>query len=132
MYNAADRKNVRAAEKAAKREAQERHNLLVATMSSTSGRKWIHDLLFSCHVFRASFSNDPLEMAFREGERNVGLRILDDLMQACPDDYVLMMREENGRRTISEQRGSEDGNGRDQGREPDDSDATESYPDTAA
>jgi hypothetical protein len=38
-------------------------------------------------------------MACAEGERNIGLRLLSDLMQACPDRYIEMLKEANGERS---------------------------------
>lgn len=32
-------------------------------------------------------------MAFREGERNAGLRLFADINRAAPDQYVIMQRE---------------------------------------
>jgi hypothetical protein len=65
---------------------------------------------------------ETIAMAFKEGERNIGLQILRDLMRACPDMYVLMMREANERDTLSERRSDTNGNGGDQGPDPDSGD----------
>ena len=37
-------------------------------------------------------------MAFREGERNVGIRLLADITEASPDAYLLMLKEANDER----------------------------------
>jgi hypothetical protein len=55
------------------------------------------DLLERTHCFGSSFGTNALAMAFAEGERNVGLQLLNDIMSVAPDQYVLMMREKNGR-----------------------------------
>jgi hypothetical protein len=55
------------------------------------------DLLEFCHIFSTTFTPSPTSAAFNEGQRNVGLRLLNDIMSACPDHYVLMMRERNER-----------------------------------
>lgn len=54
------------------------------------GRVVLGDLLMSCHVFEPSFAPDALSTAFREGERNIGLRIaryLDMQPQAFAQAY---------------------------------------------
>jgi hypothetical protein len=98
-YNAAERSHVKAAAKAAKRLDADRGTILRTIMDSSSGRAWILDRLERCHVFASSYSDNHLAMAFAEGERNIGLQDLSDLMQFTPDAYVLMMREANERRT---------------------------------
>ena len=61
-------------------------------------------------------------MAFNEGERNAGIKLLNDIIQYCPEQFIEAMREANGRRTIDnasrdtgQRRDGEDGDGRDQG-----------------
>jgi hypothetical protein len=71
-------------------------------MSTIPGRAWVWGLLEACHVFATSHTANALNTAFAEGERNIGLRILNDVMAACPDQYVVMTREANGRRTASD------------------------------
>ena len=122
MFNAADRKDVRAAEKQAVRADRERQVTIRSVMDTKSGRLWFFDLLTSCHIFDSSFAMEAIAMAFKEGERNIGLQILRDLMRACPDMYVLMMREANERDTLSERRSDTNGNGGDQGPDPDSGD----------
>ena len=50
------------------------------TFNSEHGKQVLRDLLDNCHVFHTSYiPGNSLDSAFREGERNVGLRILDML-----------------------------------------------------
>ena len=99
MYDASNRKDIRAAEKAAKLSELNRVNFLVAAMSTAQGREWFYDLLEFCHIFNDPFSGQALLEAYRKGERNVGLRLFSDILTHCPDSYAQMIREENGRRT---------------------------------
>jgi hypothetical protein len=70
-------------------------------------------------------------MAFMEGQREVGIRLLTDIMGACPDQYVLMMRERNERNASYDAgRSRKDTNGRDREPDPDDGhrdDSTDLY-----
>ena len=50
------------------------------TFNSEHGKAVLRDLLEACHVFHTSYiPGNSLDTSFREGERNVGLRILDML-----------------------------------------------------
>ena len=37
-----------------------------------------------------------LEMAFAEGQKNLGYRVMADIGAICPEQYFLMMKENNG------------------------------------
>jgi hypothetical protein len=125
MDNAADRKAIRAKEKQAAITEASRQSVLHTVMSTVEGRTFIWDFLGSCHVFSTTFTGDALTSAFAEGERNVGQRLLSDIMAVCPDQYIQAMREANERHhrddaradTLAERRGGEEPNGRDSGRE---------------
>ena len=99
--NTADRKSVRAAEKSAKLADRQRGEVLIAICSTEPGRRYLWERLDEAHIFRTSFSTDPIQMAFYEGERNQGLLLLGDIMQWCPDQFIQMMREHNERRSTS-------------------------------
>src|SRR5437879_2809706 len=95
--NAADPKAVRQLEKASRLAEVQRREIVTELMSTVPGRRWLCDRLELCHVFGTSFSVDALQMAFAEGERNVGLQLLNDIMSACPQHYLEMMQERNSR-----------------------------------
>lgn len=110
MYNAADRKDIRRAEKAAALVDAAKVEFLRAAMGTVQGRAWFHDLLAACRIFADPFSGEALIEAFNKGQRNVGLMIFADILLHCPDQYVLMMRESNDGSTAYEQpRGSDRG-----------------------
>jgi len=119
--NAADRKKIREAEKQAKRIEQQRAGVIRQIMGTTYGREWIWAKLEGAHIFQSSFADNALRMAFLEGERNLGIGLLNDVMRFCPDEFILAMREANERYThgtvpggapAAEYSGGEDGNGR--------------------
>jgi hypothetical protein len=115
-FNAGNRKDVREAEKRQKTWDQQQREHIAEVMSTTIGRRWMCDLLEHCHVFATSFRLNGLGMAFNEGQREVGLRLILAINEACPDQYVTMMRERNERSTSRT-----DGDGSDSGSGPDDS-----------
>jgi hypothetical protein len=108
-------------EKQAKLEEQQRREVVTGIMSVAPGRRWMCDLLEHCHCFATSYSDVSNRMAFMEGQREVGIRLLDDIMRACPDEYIAMMGERNARQSAIDARLSrKDGNGNDQGSGSDD------------
>jgi hypothetical protein len=112
-YNASERKDVRRAEKDARVAERHEQEVLVSIMGTIAGREWMCALLERCHVFASSFSDNAGAMAFAEGERNIGLQLLNGIMAACPAQYVLMMGERNERRQSRPGRDPEDDNGGD-------------------
>lgn len=44
--------------------------------STEAGKEVLNDLCNSCHIHRSTMDSNPHEMAYREGERSVVLRIL--------------------------------------------------------
>jgi hypothetical protein len=108
-YDAGNRRDVRAAEKQAKVADQQRREIVNGIMSVEAGRRWMCELLETCHIFATSFSDVDLRMAFMEGQREIGLRLLMDIMGACPDEYIRMMRERNERQSAIDARSSRRG-----------------------
>lgn len=61
-------------------------------MSKASGRRVMYQMLEDSGLFRTVFSTDALVMAFNEGKRNTGLRLISDLLEACPEKYMTMIQ----------------------------------------
>ena len=64
-------------------------------MGSKRGRRIAWRLLEDFGVFRLSFSTDPLQMAFNEGNRNFGNRVLALVHAHCPEKYPTMIKEQS-------------------------------------
>ena len=120
MDNAASRKEIRRKEKEARQAERDRGVVILETMSTKNGRGYVWDQLAAAHVFATSYSPDALQMAFAEGERNFGLRLLNDIIEWCPEQFIQMMREQNERRISP-------GHGNDA--DPGDDPNVESFPD---
>lgn len=80
--NEAERKDKRA------RELEE----IQLVVSSKHGRKFYWRLLTMCHLFETSFTGNNTTF-FKEGERNIGLCLMRDLMEANPESFTLMQKE---------------------------------------
>ena len=117
MRNASERKDIRRYEKAAKLRETNRVNFIVAAMSTPAGRVWFHDFLSACHIFADPFTGDALVEAYSKGERNVGLKVYNDIVSNCPNYFIDMMKEANIAEQVNDRLDS-DGN-------PDESDADE-------
>ncbi len=62
-------------------------------MSNKRGRRFVARLLERAGVWRLSFNTNALTMAFNEGTRNEGLRLLAQITAHCPDRYTEMLKE---------------------------------------
>lgn len=71
-------------------------------MSSKRGRRIVWRLLDHAGIFRSSFNTNSMAMAFAEGNKNEGLRILALVHANCPELYPVMVREANEQRDIDD------------------------------
>lgn len=66
---------------------------LKRVMSNKAGRRFVYRQLEIAGVWRGSFNTNALSMAFNEGARNQGLRLLAEITEHCFDRYTEMMQE---------------------------------------
>lgn len=92
-YDTSDKEQVNKARKKSARTRADRLEFVKASMSFEQGRAWFYDILLRCHVFQSPFISDPYGTAFKCGEHNIGLMILDDIQTAAPQDYIKMISE---------------------------------------
>lgn len=67
-------------------------------MGSKRGRRITWRLLERTGVYRSSFTGNS-ETFFREGQRNVGLMLMAQIHEVCPDQYAVMLKEQQNVRT---------------------------------
>ena len=67
-------------------------------MGSKRGRRVVWRLLDQSGVFRLSFNTNSMQMAFAEGNRNFGLRMLSMVHSLCPELYPQMVKEQSNDR----------------------------------
>jgi hypothetical protein len=63
-------------------------------MSSPRGRRLVWWVLGKSGVNRTSFNNSGSVMAFNEGQRNIGLMLQAEVLEASPDAYMTMLQEQ--------------------------------------
>jgi hypothetical protein len=77
----------------AKRVQAGHDSAITALMSHPETRAWVWDLLTECRVYGPVFDRSALQMAFNDGSRNVGLKLIAQIMRVAPDSYIQMSRE---------------------------------------
>lgn len=93
-YDANDPEQVNIRRRKSGRVAKDKNDFIAKVMAEKAGRAWVLELLKAGHVFQTSYvAGDANATLFREGERNLGLRILSAVMEAAPGQYVTMMEE---------------------------------------
>lgn len=63
-------------------------------MGNKRGRRVIWRILDQTGVFRLSFNTNSMAMAFAEGNRNYGNRVLSLIHTQCPELYPTMVKEQ--------------------------------------
>ena len=97
MSNAADPKQVNYGRRKARRREENYLAALRGALGSVGGRLVFAHLLERAGVFESSFHSDSNVMAFNEGRRATGLRLLEDITQAAPTLYDTLEAERRAR-----------------------------------
>ena len=71
-------------------------------MGSKRGRRVVWRLMDQSGVFRLSFNTNSMQMAFAEGNRNFGNRMLAMIHSLCPELYPQMVKEQSNDRTADD------------------------------
>lgn len=91
-YYAGDAEIVKVAKVSRKLERQRETLDLQAILDKPGGRKFMWRLLQECGVYRTSFTGNSATF-YNEGKRAVGLFVLNEIMEASPEAYLLMQKE---------------------------------------
>ena len=67
-------------------------------MGTKRGRRILWRLMDQSGVFRLSFNTNAMQMAFAEGNRNFGNRMLAMIHEQCPELYSVMVKEQKNDR----------------------------------
>ncbi len=71
------------------RQAEEFRRLL----ESPGARYWLWKLLSRCRVFHTLSVSSPHDMAIRSGQRDVGLWVLNEILENHPEAFHMMQQE---------------------------------------
>jgi len=92
MKNAANKKEVEQANREEKFSHKQQMADIRLILETEQGRRFIWKYLSKCGVFRSSFTGNS-NTFFREGERNIGLQLMEEVMAADADAYIKMAKE---------------------------------------
>lgn len=96
--DASNRRHIREAEKASKIEQVNDTAILSELLGLPHGRAWLWKQLAEGHIFRPTFTTNPLVTAFNEGNRSAALRLLNQILEVDPEGFISMVKE-HARRT---------------------------------
>lgn len=101
-FDAGDKRAVNNARKKAARERAEELEFVKAILTVPQGRKWMYAILERCHCYHQSFQPGMKfqDVAFNEGQRSIGNKLLADAMESDEEHYLLMVREGNKRKQL--------------------------------
>lgn len=98
VRDASDPKQADRARAQEKRDNATRETILRVLMSSAEGRRYVWLELEYYKVFHQSNTiSDHAALAFFEGRRSAGLRLIQDVTRLCPQQYIEMTLEANNR-----------------------------------
>ena len=101
VKNAADEKQVKAAQNAVNDLRKQELEDLKFILQTPQGRRFVWRYLGVCGVFEISFTGNS-ETFFKEGKRNVGLMLLSDVNEAHPEAYLEMLKESKEQEILGE------------------------------
>jgi len=101
QHNAATRRDVREAEKAAAQAERNRREIISTLAGQPAGRRYLWAILEEAGLFRDIFHESHAAMAYAEGRRSMGRQLLNDLVAFAPDDFTLMLKEANNERSLA-------------------------------
>ena len=100
-FDATDPAAIANADRESKRKAREDADILRFLMQTKKGRAFLYRRLEMCHIYGAGLTagitfapGQPDMTAFQLGQENIGKRLMMEAMDASPDLYVQMMREQ--------------------------------------
>lgn len=92
-YDAADPKTVNDAKREEGQRRRARQDALRKALLDPAFREYVWDIMVSCRMFADLRGPTPHDTYAALGERNIGLRLHNDIFAASPDLYLTMRKE---------------------------------------
>lgn len=92
VKNAADEQQVKKAGRKENLKRKQELEDMKALLDTPLGRRVVWRYLSICGVYQSSFTGNSTTF-FNEGRREVGLRLMADIMESNPDSYAKMVKE---------------------------------------
>ncbi len=72
-----------------------------ACLRGRAGRNYFWSFLERCHLFEVSYVQGSFDAtSFREGERNIGQRLMADILRVAPESWIEMMKEHQPKKAV--------------------------------
>jgi hypothetical protein len=75
----------------ANRKDERERNELAEVLQLEQGQAFVMRLLSRCGVYRATFSNSHAESSFADGQRDIGLWVLEQIQSIDPEMYATLL-----------------------------------------
>lgn len=93
-YNAADKTQVNNARKKEARLRKEELAYVKAIMSTPQGRRWMYNMIVSCKTFGNPIIQGDTHLTYSYlGAQNIGKKLLQDINDSSPENYMIMIKE---------------------------------------
>lgn len=93
-YDSSDPEQVNKAHQKASTARRDELDFVKAIMDLPQGRKWMYNFLATCNSFGNPVVPGDTHLTYHNlGAQNLGKKLLQDIDEAAPAEYVLMMRE---------------------------------------
>lgn len=92
--NLSDEKQVARAEEKEERRKETFKEDLKSILKTPQGRRVMWNYISLCGLFRSTFSENSGLMYFAAGQKNIGAKIIDDIVKTDPETFMLMMKEQ--------------------------------------
>ncbi len=95
IKNAADEVRIKEDRQTQKIRQDKDDNDLRFLLSSDQGRRFIWRILELCGIYKSSFTGSS-ETFFLEGQRNIGLKLISEVLRVDPESYLKMIKHSKG------------------------------------
>lgn len=92
QYNAADPRHIKSRKGREKLELLRNEDAFKFVMGNVQGRNFVWNLITYTGLYDDSFTGNSSTF-YNEGKRAIGLRLIADLEEVCPAEFVLMWQE---------------------------------------
>lgn len=110
MTSATNERQIKASKEQAAKDRKSEREVMVSLMSTVSGRRWVWLRLSEAQLFTEESSLDAGYLAYRQGQRNAGLRLLNAVTLTTPEMYLRMTQENSGVQLQEQETGHDDDN----------------------
>ncbi len=98
-FDPRDVRHVAIAERADRARLEQQRGDIKKILSMPEGRRLFWKYLSECGIYKSSMTGNN-HTFFNEGKREIGLKLLNDMMDVLPDAFIMMQKEEAERSAL--------------------------------